>query len=315
MGGIGLSLPLSVQSGLLKIPPYKHILILADIEGSSGCASYRASSFLTRPWASACVDMSRDVNCVVKALFDAGVIRVTVKDFHRTAYNLLPEMIDSRIRLVSGYRMRPVYGVGDPGDADAVMMIGMHAASGTDGFLPHTLTSRLAGLLVNGRPMTELELFAASLAPLSIPPIFFSGCLIACDQARERIPEIHTFPIDKQGDPGSFDADRWRHGLVQAAVQSLSNNRARPYRPNGPFHAEITIRDGASAAIKMAKPWGFTCHRDQVYLDEPDLVSLYRSLIRLCYLSPAVEKTLPLSLFLYNLIGWLGRVWVRWALP
>ena len=45
--------------------PHRHILILADIEGSSGCGSYRASSFLTRPWAKACAAMSRDVDVMI----------------------------------------------------------------------------------------------------------------------------------------------------------------------------------------------------------------------------------------------------------
>ncbi len=143
---------------------YRSILIIADIEGSSGCGSYRASSFPTKPWARACAAMSRDVDALVKGLLDAGVDRVTVKDFHRTGYNLMPELIDRRARIICGYGLGPVPGLGDPGDADAAMMIGMHAAAGTQGFLPHTLTSRLASLVVNGRPLAEVELFAASLA-------------------------------------------------------------------------------------------------------------------------------------------------------
>jgi hypothetical protein len=39
--------------------------------------------------------------------------------------------------------------------------------------------------------------------------------------------------------------------------------------------------------------------------------TLYNHLIRLCYLPPLAEKTLPVSLMLYNAIGWLGRLWVR----
>jgi D-aminopeptidase len=108
------------------VPVFHHILIIADIEGSSGCGDYRASSFLTRPWAAACMAMSRDVDALSRSLFDAGVRQVTVKGFHRTAYNLLPEMIDPRTRIVSGYRQGSTPGLGDPGDADAVMMIGMH---------------------------------------------------------------------------------------------------------------------------------------------------------------------------------------------
>jgi D-aminopeptidase len=290
---------------------YRHILIIADIEGSSGCGSYRASSFLTKPWARACAAMSRDVDAVVKSLFDAGIQRVTVKDFHRTGYNLLPEMIDSRARIGCGYHQGPVPGLGDPGDADAVMMIGMHAAAGTAGFLAHTLTSRLASLLVAGRPLTEVELFAASLATHGIPAVFFSGCPVACAQARERIQGIHTFPIDKTVPPETLDAVRWRKGLAQTAAESLTNVSVMPYRPDGPLTAEITIRDGAAAASKMADPCGFKRIGATVRIDADDIHALYTSLIRLCYLPPLGEKTLPYSLHLYNLVGRLGRLWAR----
>ena len=299
-----------MQPPLAKLP-FRHILILADIEGSSGCGSYRASSFMTRPWARACAAMSRDVNAVVSGLFDAGARQVTVKDFHRNAYNLLPELIDDRAKIVCGYRQGPVPGLGAPKDADAVMMIGMHAASGTNGFLAHTLTSRLATLTVNGRPLAEVELFAASLAPYGLPAVFFSGCPVACAQARARIPGINAFAIDKSIPPESLDADRWRKGLARTAADSLSNACVKPYRPKGPFQADITIRDGAAAAAKMADPWGFKRTGATVHINALDLNDLYRSLIRLCYLPPVVEKTLPLSLALYNLVGRLGRMWVR----
>jgi len=291
--------------------PYRHILILADIEGSSGCGSYRASSFLTRPWARACAAMSQDVDAVVRALFAAGIPKVTVKDFHRTAYNLLPEMIDRRARIVCGYRQEPVPGLGDPAGADAVMLIGMHAAAGTDGFLPHTLTSRLASLTVNGRPLAEVELFAASLAPYGIPAIFFSGCPAACAQARERIPGLQTHAIDKSVLPDRLDKPHWRMQLVRAAVQALANDDTVPYAPSGPCHAAITIRDGTAAAARMADPWGYLRRGPRVFIDAPDIHTLYDHLIRLCYLPPAAERTLPFSLMLFNGIGWLGRLWVR----
>lgn len=289
----------------------RHILILADIEGSSGCGSYRASSFLTRPWAHACAAMSRDVDAVVRALFAAGVARVTVKDFHRTAYNLLPELIDPRARIDCGYRRRPVPGLGDPGDADGVMMVGMHAAAGTDGFLAHTLTSRLAALRVNGRPLAEIELFAASLAPYGIAPLFFSGCPTACAQAERRIPGIRTFPIDKRIPPASLDVRQWRRGLAQAAVDAHVAMPPAPYRPKGPFQAVIRIRDGARAAARMGDRWGFARTGATVTIDAPDMHLLYDRLIQLCYLSPATRATLPVSLAMFNLMGRMGRCWVR----
>ena len=69
--------------------------------------------------------MSKDVNAVVRALFEAGVTKVTVKDFHRTGFNLLPELIDDRAHIDRGYRRAPVPGLGDPGDADADTLAGL----------------------------------------------------------------------------------------------------------------------------------------------------------------------------------------------
>ena len=290
---------------------YKSILIISDIEGSSCCWSYRSSSFMTKEWRQACIGMTKDVNAVVKGLFDAGVGRIIVKDFHRTGYNLLPEGIDPRAKVVSGYRRGPVPGIGDPGDASVAMFLGMHAASGTGGFLAHTLTSRIARLEVNGKPMSEVELFSASLSPYGLSPIFFSGCPVACDQARKAIEMIHAYPIDKDAGPENFDANSWRSGLASAAVGSLSNVSAKPFKPDGPFKAVITMRDGERAAGKIARRWGFGCKDDQIFVDAGDIHALYSQLIRLCYLTPRMEKTISPALFLYHLWGRIGLGWVR----
>jgi D-amino peptidase len=290
---------------------FRHILIIADIEGSSGCWSYRGSSFMTRQWRHACYDMTADVNGVVDALFDAGVRRITVKDFHRTGYNILPERINPKATVVSGYRPGPVPGLGDPGDAEGVMLLGMHAASGTPGFLAHTLTSRIKRLEVNGEPMAEVALFCASLAPFGVRPIFFSGCPVACRQAASAVKGIHCFPIDKTDGPKTFDAVSWRAGFANAARASLKNAYTKPYVPEGPFEAVVTLRDGEPAAKKIADRWHIEQNGPDLYLHAPTIHTLYDQLIRICYLTPGIEKILPAALLLYHLIGRFGQGWVR----
>jgi D-amino peptidase len=295
-------------------PEHTNILIIADIEGSSGCFDYESSRFMTRGWPGACLAMTRDTDAVVRALLAAGAARVTVKDFHRTGYNILPEMLDPRARLVSGYRNGAVPGIGNPGGATALFMIGMHAPSGSDGFLAHTMTSRIARLEVNGRLLSEAELFSASLAPLGVRPVFFSGCPVACRFSGEALPGMRVYPIDKTAGPEGFDAGAWRHGLAAAAADALNDRGAGPYDPPGPFSAVLTMRDGPAAARSMAARWGFRHGSDRVYIEASGLRDLYLALIRLCYLTPAIEKALPAGLFLYHLYGKLGRAWVRWRL-
>ena len=290
---------------------FDNVLIVADLEGSSGCWNRRAASFMTDEWSRACVEMTHDVNAVVETLFGAGVKRVTVKDFHRTAYNLLPERMDPRAQLVSGYKHGPVLGLGDPGEARAAMFIGMHAGSGTDGFLAHTLTSRIQRLEVNGRLLMEVELFSASLAAHAVRPVFYSGCPVACAQAKEAIAGIHAYPIDKSTGPEAFNANRWRSGLANAAVESLDRPQTKPHAPTGPFRAVITMRHGETAARKLARKWDLVHDGERIFVDAHDLNELYRTLVRLCYLTPLAAKMLPVALSVNNIKGRIGLEWVR----
>lgn len=290
---------------------FSRILIIADIEGSSGCWDYRASSFMTPEWGRACAAMTHDVNAVVTALFESGVEHVLVKDFHRTGYNLLPELIDPRAELIYGYHSGSVPGIGEARDVQAVMFLGMHAASGTNGFLAHTLTSRIARLEVNGKPLSEVELFASALAPFGVRPIFFSGCPLACEQAGAAIPNIFTYAINKEAGPERFNAELWRSNLASSSVEALKNDQAAPYRPEGPFTAKVKMRDGDTVAQKLADRWNLSCQEDRILLTAASMGELYQALIRICYLTPLVEKILPVCLFAYNLGGRIGLAWVR----
>jgi D-amino peptidase len=286
-------------------------LIIADIEGSSGCWSYGASEYRTPEWARACVEMSRDIDAVARGLFDAGARAVMVKDFHRTAYNLLPELIDPRAKIIHGYRRGPVPGIGDIHGAGALLMVGMHAASGSGGFLAHTLTSRIARLEVNGRLLCEAELFASSAGKYGARALFLSGCPVACRQAGDVMPWIRTCSLDKSGHSKNFDYDGWRQRCAGTAVESVRNEAAVPYRPSGPFNALVTLRDGEEAAEKIARRWGIERSGDTLNLQNRDIEELYLWLIRICYFTPAIERILPLGLMLYNGMGRSGLGWVR----
>jgi D-aminopeptidase len=148
----------------------------------------------------------------------------------------------------------------------------LHAASGTDGFLAHTLTSRIRRLLVNGKPMAEVALFACSLAHFGIRPIFFSGCPVACSQAKEIIPRIHTYSLDKTISPDPFDAIYWREKLAQSAIAALNNDATEPYLPRGPFEAVITMRDGERIARKLSNRWGHPQEGANIYLKANDII-------------------------------------------
>jgi len=290
---------------------FRKVLIIADIEGSSECFNYEASSYKTASWPAACLGMTRDVKAVTEALLEAGVESIIVKDFHRTGYNVMKEYLDSRVQLVSGYQYGPVPGLGDPGESEALMMTGMHAPSGSSGFLAHTMTSRISKLMVNGETVSEAQIFSASLAKWNISPVFYSACPVACSQASEKLTGINTWSIDKSGGPGSLDTESWRTGLAHAAVSSLTSTSVKPYQMNGPFDVSITMRDGEEVAAKLARRWKLSYRGASLFFKSDSFDEFYQTLIRLCYLTPLIEKIAPAALPLYNLYGAMGLNWAR----
>lgn len=289
---------------------YKKILIIADIEGSTGCSSYEASSFNTGLWYDACIEMSLDVNAVVRRLFDNGAEKIYVKDFHRTGYNLLPELVDKRAQIIHGYKKGPVPGIGDVYDAEAVMFIGMHASSGSGAFLAHTLTSKYSGIFANGRRVSELQLFASSMFRFSLRPVFFSGCDIACSEALEDIPGIDVFPIIKDN-TGFIKNENCREQLAGAAAESAANTSALPYMMESPFNVELRMRDGEKRAEKISRRWGLHSGGDRIFFTASGFDEFYDMLIRLTYFTPVTAVFPASALCLFNLYGRAGLSIVR----
>lgn len=286
----------------------KSVLIIADIEGSTGCAQVNDSRLFTDGWVKACIELSLDLAAVCKALLDKGVPRIRIKDFHRTGFNIFRELLPAQVELDQGYRSGPVIGIGDPTGFDLLMMIGMHAASGTNGFLPHTLTSKFASINVKGKNLTEAELFAASVAPSGLVPVFFSGCQNACDQARSALPELDFFAVNK---PLREPPEELRHQLALAAARALGNQAGSVFCPPGPFKATITMRDGEKPAQKLRNRWKFEGAGSQICVSAPSMIELYWKLVKLAYLTPTTATFIEPSLCLANLWGRLALMWAR----
>jgi hypothetical protein len=164
---------------------------------------------------------------------------------------------------------------------------------------------------VNGEFLPEVTLFSGSVAPYGVRPIFFSGCPVACDQARNAIPGIHTYSIDKSVNRCEFAVAPWRQGLARAAASALHDARTVPFEPAGPFHTRITMREGEPAAQKLAGRWGFHREGADILLHHARLDQLYLDLIRICYLTPMLERVLPLAVGASNLRGRVGLTWLR----
>ncbi len=265
----------------------KTAYIVADLEGSTGAWTKAHTLLGTPEWQEARVELTRDINAVAESLFEMKVKGVVVKDFHRTGYNLILPYLDPRIKVVSGYYTGPALGYGDLHGADFALFVGLHAAGGNEkGFLPHTLTSRIAEIRVNGKRICESELFATVLSDFHVPVVFFSGCPAACQEVSERMSWVVTSEIPK--DPEIYrdktkrkeDILRKREGLRQK-IKKIVNPTEQPlFRMQPPFDCQVIFQDEAEA---RRNPWGFPCAGRTLHVETARFLDLYESLLKIAY--------------------------------
>jgi len=262
--------------------------IVADLEGSTGAWTKAHTLLGTPEWQEARVELTRDSNAVVESLFEMGVREVVVKDFHRTGYNLIPRYLDRRAKLVSGYYSGPAVGYGKLYGADFALFVGLHASGGNvSGFLPHTLTSRIAEIRVNGKRICESELFATVLSAFHVPVCFFSGCPAACQEVEERMDWVITYAIPKEMEIYGEEKRRRdyiaqkREGLKKK-IREISNPKAMPlFALKPPFDCQVIFHEEADA--RRMNPWRFSQQGKTIHFHAEQFLELYQNLLKIAY--------------------------------
>jgi D-amino peptidase len=262
--------------------------IVADLEGSTGVWTKAHTLLGTSEWQEARVELTRDINAVTESLFERGARGVVVKDFHRTGYNLIPAYLDRRVKLVSGYYAGPAIGYGKLHGADFALFVGLHASGGNaEGFLPHTLTSRIAEIRVNEERIFEAELFASVLSAFGVPLSFFSGCPAACGEVAEKMPWVVTFAIAK--DPGVYKDKIQRDEYIQRMRQGLKEKVREIKKPESlplfsmhpPFECRVIFQEETEA--RRRNPWGFPREGKVISFHSEQFLDLYQNLLKIAY--------------------------------
>jgi len=287
--------------------------VVADLEGSTGAWTKAHTLLGTPEWQEARVDLTRDINAVSEALFEMGVKGVVVKDFHRTGYNLIPRYLDRRVRLVSGYYTGPAVGYGKLYGADFALFVGLHASGGSEsGFLPHTLTSRIAEILVNGKRICEPELFATVLSAFQVPVCFFSGCPAACQEVKKMMEWVVTYAIAKE--PETYEDPTKRKAYItqkrkglREKIKEISNPQAMPlFVMKPPFDCQVIFQEEAEA--RRMNPWGFAQEGKIIRFHTEQFLDLYQNLLKIAYFPKMAYQmrslVLPLTRAVWKIQSW-----------
>lgn len=230
------------------------VFIVADIEGAVGI--YRRSQcFSLKPeyqFGRQC--LTDDLNAIAQGAFDGGAESVIVRDTHESGRNVIVEKLDPRCEYIGGHFIEPAPILGDLKKADAVFLAASHARSGAAGaFFPHTFFGAFNEVKINGQPVGEAFIYAASLAEIGIPVAFNSGDAAAIQESLSFMPWMKTVVVPKEEDFYSApDAPEkvaaLRESLRQAAqdaVKDIDNMKlfAAPAAPSW----EVVVKDAAFA--------------------------------------------------------------------
>jgi D-amino peptidase len=186
--------------------------------------------------------LTGEINAAVQGFMDGGASEVLVWDGHDGSQTLSVLTIDPRAKLIMG-------GLGstmlmERGFA-AVAFIGQHArANSPGGVMAHSYSSLgIQNMLMNGKPVGEIETRTALAGWFNTPVIFLSGDQAAAEQLHAIVPDAATAVV-KEGLANyaciSLSADAARRLIRKGASGAMAKlGSIRPYRVEGPVTIQI----------------------------------------------------------------------------
>ena len=160
------------------------VAIVYDMEGLIPVQTSRDCSFGSPTYPASRESLTQEVNAAIRGLLAGGATEVIITDGHGSGnpepdYDLsqLPEGARFEIRDQAYDAYIDVFDE----SFDAVVAIGMHAGAGTPGVISHTYYGHTRWV-INGEPINESALIAASAARFGVPLILVAGDNVLRDQ-------------------------------------------------------------------------------------------------------------------------------------
>lgn len=206
------------------------VLISADIEGVTGIRTWAQATKGNPEYERYARRMTNEVAAACRGAHASGAQEIVVRDAHDSADNLDVEALPETVSFISGFNEHPhcmLYGLDD--DYDAVIMIGYHSASGTEGNpLAHTLSLELTDFILNGQRVGEFELHAMLAASMGVPVVFVSGDAALIETINTYYPAIKTTATQQAAGntliyPHPQQVCNTIEAEVKAALRSLSS--------------------------------------------------------------------------------------------
>jgi len=234
------------------------IYMITDLEGATGvCGTPQDFNYGGIEYEIARKMLTRDVNAAIEGAFEGGASEIIVLDGHGSGLNIIFEELDERVKLIRGRRVFELEGLDN--SFNAVFFIGAHAMAGTQGaLLPHTHSSAIANMWINGIKVGEIGLYAAIAGTFNIPMVLVTGDEAAIKEARSLLGDIEVVAVKKAT---SMYAAICLHPNVtyrlikEAAKRALSRiKEIKPFKVNHPIEIRVEFTSNEFAERVAHRP-------------------------------------------------------------
>jgi len=219
----------------------KTVFLITDAEGVGGVCRQNQTDPTNTEMRQL---LTGEINAAVDGFFAGGADEVDVWDGHDDSETLSALTIHPRARLIIG-KLEP--SMLFERNYSALAFVGQHArADSRGGVMAHSFSSLgVQTMLLNGKPVGEIEINAALAGQFHTPVIFLSGDQAAAAQLHEIVPKAETAVV-KEGLANyaciSLSAQAARD-LIRAGSERAMRRVAEipPYRVEGPVTLQIEV--------------------------------------------------------------------------
>jgi D-amino peptidase len=264
------------------------VYISVDMEGVAGISHANPTRRGDSGYPEAVALMVGEANAAIEGAFDGGATDVTVNDSHGGMYNLTPEAIDRRARLVLGKKPLSMNEAAADGNFDVALFVGYHARAGhPNGVISHTYNPRAVLVEVGGRPITEAGINALYLGSFEIPVAMVTGDDALAAELDDWLPWAETVVVKRAI---SYQAaDSVHPSLARDMIRDAARRNVERARGEGSNLEPLTMEPPIDLRIEFTTPGiadfvavmpGFDRIADRsVVFVADDAITMFRALI------------------------------------
>ncbi|MBA3308259.1 MAG: M55 family metallopeptidase [Chloroflexi bacterium] len=265
------------------------IYLSVDMEGIGGVSHAKPTGRDDSGYAAACRLMEGETNAAIEGAFDGGATEVVVNDSHGSMYNLAPENIDRRARLVQGRKPLSMVEAAAHGRYDMALFVGYHARAGHPrGTIAHTYTGAPTLTTIDGRPVGEYGINGLYLGGLGVAVGLVTGDDALAEEVAEWLPWAERVVVKRAV---SWQAADSLHPAEAAALVRAGARRAvqrvalsdrdglRPLIMEPPIVVGLELAHAGQADFAAVIP-GFTRDGDRgLRYEAADSLEAYRAFV------------------------------------